>query len=379
MKPGIYIHIPFCEQRCYYCAFTVSLAPPEKYESYVRRLIREIELSKFSAVADTVYFGGGTPSLVDPSVLQRIITAVPKGAEEISVEVNPGTLNDEKLEYYRHIGINRISLGAQSFDDDDLHNVGRVHRARHIFDDFESLRRHGFHNINIDLIAGIPAQNRNAWSQNLDRIETLRPEHVSIYMFEFEERSRWAKHRPRIPDLPDDDSLAWFYGEAVARLEDLGYTHYEISNWALPGFECRHNLKYWTWIPYRGFGVSAHSWCNNNRMMNPDSIAEYSRAIDSGRLPIVSEAMTPATRVLESFMLGLRLVQGFDTTAVAKAVGFEYPQEWFHSVHFFEEKGLVEFDANILKLTSAGRLLANSITLELTCPITALLTYDPTR
>src|SRR5207248_4261304 len=206
---------------------------------------------------ETIFFGGGTPSIVDGALIERIIAAFPPGATEISLEANPGTLTDTKLEEYRRAGVNRISLGAQSFHDEDLKNAGRLHSAPDVVRDIESLRRHGLDNVNVDRISGLPQQRLEVWRKNLDRLEDVRPEHVSIYMLDVEERSAWGKDQSNIPD---DDVFVRFYMEAAERLSNAGYVHYEISNWGLPGFECRHNLKYWTGSPYRGFGVSAHSY-----------------------------------------------------------------------------------------------------------------------
>src|SRR5437867_1857303 len=173
MKPGVYVHIPFCEQRCYYCAFTVAVSPEHTYEPYVRRVIREIELSQSKDEPETIFLGGGTPSIVDGRLIESILAALPQGATEISLETNPGTLSDEKLELYRRAGVNRISLGAQSFNDEDLKNAGRLHSSIDVFRDIESLRKHRFTNINIDLIAGLPHQRLEIWRQNLDWIERL--------------------------------------------------------------------------------------------------------------------------------------------------------------------------------------------------------------
>src|SRR5437773_3162165 len=271
MKPGVYVHIPFCEQRCYYCAFTVAVSGEPAYEPYVRGVIREIGLSGFSEQPGTIFFGGGTPSIVDGELIERILAALPKGALEISLEANPGTLTDAKLERYRGAGVNRISLGVQSFHDEDLKNAGRIHSSADVFRDIESVRKHGFTNLSIDLIAGLPHQRIEIWRQNLDWIDRLLPEHISIYMLDVEERSAWGKAGA---DIPNDDIFADFYLEAADRLAKAGYEHYEISNWARPGFQCRHNLKYWTGVPYRGFGVSAHSFSKLRRFWNTTSLKD---------------------------------------------------------------------------------------------------------
>src|ERR1051326_624162 len=376
MKPGIYVHIPFCEQRCYYCAFTVAVSPERTYEPYVRRVIREIQLSGFDESPETVFFGGGTPSLIEGKLIEAILASIPRGASEVSLEANPGTLTDAKLEQYRGAGINRISLGAQSFNDEDLKNAGRLHSSNDVLRDMASLRKHGFANISVDLIAGLPHQRLEIWRENLSVLEDLRPEHVSIYMLDVEERSAWGKSRSNIPD---DDVFVRFYMEAAERLSNAGYVHYEISNWGLPGFECRHNLKYWTGAPYRGFGVSAHSFYPFRRFWNTASQNEYAEMLDLGNLPISGEEhLTREMRLEEAFLIGLRRTCGFDIWRVGEEIGVSYPPSWFERVADLEDAGWVQFDGTFLRLTSGGWLLANGVTEELLWP-TLLSTSEAIR
>jgi oxygen-independent coproporphyrinogen-3 oxidase len=363
MKPGVYVHVPFCEQRCYYCAFTVALSPVETHEPYVRRLIREIELSGFNEYPETIFFGGGTPSIVNAELLERMLLALPSGAREITVEANPGTLPDSKLAHYRSIGVNRLSLGVQSFCDEDLLNAGRLHTVNDVLKDFDSARSHGFNNISVDLIAGLPNQRSETWSKNLDWAGRLRPEHVSIYMLDKEERSAWGK---KDEEFLDDEVYAAFYNMAAEHLEKCGYTHYEISNWALPGCECIHNLKYWTGAPYRGFGVSAHSFSKNCRFWNTTSLKDYADLVDSDTLPVLArEELTIEMRLDEAFLLGLRQIAGFDIWSVAGELGIRYSPQWLDHVAELEDAGLIEFDGKILRLTPAGRMLATGVTEEL--------------
>jgi oxygen-independent coproporphyrinogen-3 oxidase len=366
MKPGVYVHIPFCEQRCYYCAFTVAVAPRRTHEPYVRHLLREIEFAEFREEPETIFLGGGTPSIIDGELIEKIIGALPKGAAEISIEVNPGTLDEEKIEQYFSAGVNRISLGAQSFHDEDLKNAGRLHSASDVLRDIDRLRQRGFRNIGIDLIAGLPHQRREVWSRNLDYIERLLPEHISIYMLDVEERSAWGRDRDGVPA---DDVFAKFYVDASERLAKAGYLHYEISNWARPGFECRHNLKYWTGVPYRGFGVSAHSFSGTHRYWNTASLPEYARMLEAGRLPISGqEQLTREMLLEEAFLIGLRLASGLDIWSVAAALDVEYPQEWFDRICELEDAGWIQFDGKHVRLTTAGYLLANGVTEELLWP-----------
>jgi oxygen-independent coproporphyrinogen-3 oxidase len=366
MTHGVYIHIPFCEQRCYYCAFTVATTPESTYGPYVDRLIQEIRISGFSEHPRSIYLGGGTPSIISADLLSRILDLFPGPPREVSIEVNPGTVSAEKLRQYRDGGINRISLGAQSLEDEDLERAGRIHRSNAVYDDFNLMRRLGFDNISIDLIAGLPQQRLEVWRRNLDGVVQLRPDHVSIYMLDQEERSAWGKH---IPSDTADDNFVIFYEEAASRLDSAGYRQYEISSWAVPGAECQHNLGYWTGVPYRGFGVGAHSYDGTQRFWNTSSLPEYGERIDAGRLPVSgSEILSLQMRIEEAFLLGLRQTAGFDVRAAAKKLELEIPMQWTSRVHDLQQAGLVDFDGTVLKLTLRGRLLASSVTEELLWP-----------
>jgi oxygen-independent coproporphyrinogen-3 oxidase len=369
MKPGLYLHIPFCEQRCYYCAFTVAVSPEGAFEPYINHLVHEIRLLESLPEPGTIYFGGGTPSIVSASLLWRVLSALPGKAGEISIEANPGTLQEDKVRCYREMGITRISLGAQSLEDEDLHRAGRLHKAAAIYDDFELLRRFGFDNINLDLIAGLPGQQFDTWRRNLHRVLEMRPEHISIYMLDHEERSAWSSLPPGIPD---ESAFAGFYTLAESLLEEAGYSHYEISNWAMPGRECRHNIGYWNGVPYRGLGVAAHSFDGVRRFWNTPSLGDYAASVERGRLPVLGEeVLTPAMRLEEAFMLGLRQKAGVDVHDAARRAGFVYPPEWHARVKQLEEDGWIEFDGAIVRLTSKGRLAANSVIEELLWPTPA--------
>ena len=363
MTQGVYIHIPFCEQRCYYCAFTVATTPESTYAPYVERLIREIRISGLSESPRSIYLGGGTPSIISADLLARILELFQGPPREVSIEVNPGTVSFEKLQRYSDAGINRISLGAQSLEDEDLERAGRIHRSKVVYDDFAMMRRLGFDNISLDLIAGLPQQRLEVWRRNLDGVLQLRPDHISVYMLDHEERSAWGKHSS--PATADDDFVA-FYEEATSRLGGAGYHQYEISNWAMPGAECRHNQGYWNGIPYRGFGVGAHSFDGTKRFWNTSSLAEYAERIDAGELPISgSENLSLQMRIEEAFLLGLRQTAGFDIRETAKKLKLEIPAQWTARVHDLQQAGIVNFDGTVLKLTSRGRLLASSVTEEL--------------
>ena len=363
MKQGVYIHIPFCEQRCYYCAFTVATTPESTWEPYIRRLMDEIRMSGFTGEPATIYLGGGTPSIIPAALITQVLDLFPGSDREVSIEVNPGTVSAEKVERYRDAGINRISLGAQSLEDEDLERAGRIHRSEAVYKDFELFRKFGFNNINLDLIAGLPNQQLDVWNRNVDGVVRLRPEHVSIYMLDSEERSAWGSHAQ---PLRADDDFADFYEEAVSRLAVAGYVQYEISNWALPGRECRHNLGYWNGIPYRGFGVSSHSYDGVRRFWNTSSLTEYAGSIDGRKLPVSgTEILTRQMKLEEAFLLGLRQTAGFDVLSVVQKLDLSLPPEWALRVHQLQQEGMVEFDGTVLKLTPRGRLVASSVTEEL--------------
>ncbi len=375
MSFGVYIHVPFCEQHCHYCAFPVAVLGTNAHAPYVDRLLREIDLAELPDRVGTVYLGGGTPSLLSPSLLDRLFAAIPKGAREVSIEVNPGTFDEERIGAYLGAGVTRVSLGVQSFDQGDLRNAGRLHGPEDSSADYETLRRHGFDDINMDLIAGLPGQTHESWEINLDRVIELGPEHLSIYLLDVEDSSLWGR---QATGPPNDEDAAWFYVEAAQRLDGAGYRHYEISSWARPGRECRHNLGYWNGVPYRGVGLGAHSFIGGRRFWNTRSLDKYARMLDDGTLPIEEiEERTRKIRLQEAFMLGLRQIDGFDVAVVAKDLGIDYPQDWFDRVENLARDGLVTFDGRTLKLTPSGWLFATGITEELLCP-TLLLTSEAT-
>ena len=366
MSIGLYIHIPFCEHHCHYCSFPVSVAETKFHRPYLDCLLRELEMIKLEASPRTLYLGGGTPSLVDPKMLAKLVSAVVPGASEVSLEANPGTLGSEKLDLFLDIGINRISIGAQSFDKVDLERAGRLHEAKDTIHDFEFLRRKGFANINIDLICGIPGQNRESWIENLKWLERLRPDHVSIYLLDSEDSTFWEQNGSPVQEQEDQK---WFFGSAAERLGAAGYLHYEVSHWALTGSECLHNLGYWDGTAYRGIGLGAHSFVDEKRFWNSPSMNTYMSRLSAGELAIENvEPQTSKIRLQEAFLLGLRQMRGVEVWKVAKEVGFDYPQEWFDRVESLVLAGLVGFDGNILRLTQAGWLLATDITEELLCP-----------
>ncbi len=369
---GLYVHVPFCEQHCHYCTFPIAVLPASEYSAYVDRVRRELEMADVSRRWETVYLGGGTPSLLPGEVIGRLIGPFVDHASEVTIEANPGTLSDDKVRAFMDHGVNRVSLGAQSFDSGDLAAAGRLHSPDDTRRDVERLRRLGVKNLSLDLIAGFPHQRPEAWSQNLRSLIELDPDHVSIYMIELEDSAVWTRRRARDPasfDFPDDDRLASFAAEADDRLTEAGYRHYEISSWARPGRECRHNVGYWNGSEYRGVGLGAHSLTGGERYWNTRFLSDYARAIDMGALPIAGrERWTPQIRLEEAFLVGLRQLDGIDIRKLAVDLDFLYPEAWFVRVNDLEEAGIVEFLDPILKLTRRGWLVASGVAEELVWP-----------
>ena len=304
---GVYVQVPFCQTKCTYCNFHTGVFSKELYAPYVKAVCREIaefpRLLRENGIADvpeaevdTVYFGGGTPSLLEPANLAQIIEAIrasfPSQFEEVTLEADPETISPEKAAAWREAGFNRISMGVQSFDDAELRAAGRMHRRADVFQATKILRAAGFGNLSFDLIAGLPHQTDRSWEESVEQLLHLRPEHVSIYLMEIDEGSRLglevlqSGERYSAKALPSDDSMANYYEHGCRQLAAAGYGHYEISNWGLPGFESRHNLKYWRREPYFGFGAGAHSFNGSQRWANAHDPAAYADSVLQGRFPV---------------------------------------------------------------------------------------------
>ena len=278
MKPaGVYIHIPFCRSRCSYCDFATGMYDAAAAERYVRSLVneiaswREVETAEPVNTVDTIYFGGGTPSLLSPAQLETLLNAVRErfsvsGDAEVTLEINPGSATPETLASFRSLGINRASFGAQTFDDRELARLGRSHTADDTRRTLRYLRDAGFTNVSFDLIAGLPGQTMAGWQRNLDEAFGLRPEHLSFYLLEVHQGTPLASHiKSGLQPQHDEDLAAEMYEAMLDRAVAAGYEHYEISNLCLPRYESRHNTKYWTAAPYYGFGCSAHSYDGHRR------------------------------------------------------------------------------------------------------------------
>jgi oxygen-independent coproporphyrinogen III oxidase len=383
MRPlGVYIQVPFCQTRCTYCNFHTGVVARERYRPYAAAVVREIR-DTFAAkpvagaVVDSVYFGGGTPSLLDPADLRQIVDALRASlpfastdAElEVTLEADPETITLEKAKEWRASGFNRISLGVQSFDDPELQAAGRIHRREHIGTANQALRAAGFANVSMDLIAGLAHQTRASWSRSLDELIAVAPEHVSIYMLEVDEGSRLGKEilttgsRYSAEAVPTPDQSCDFYEAACLRLASAGYEHYEISNWAKPGFRSRHNLKYWQRVPYLGFGAGAHSFDGVERWANAHDSAEYVRRIQGG--DSVREQVEPVTveqALEEEIFLGLRQLDGIDFARIEREYGAGALRE---RVDALASQGLLQRDGANIRLAPDRLAVSSEIFCEL--------------
>ena len=351
-------------------------------ERYVHALAKEISVwSELSAPAqvDTIYFGGGTPSLLSAQQIQRILECVRERFQvvdgaELTLEINPASvstsdsgeaeLSSEKLRDFLELGINRVSFGAQTFDDRELKLLGRTHDAAAIGSTFDQLRRAGFENINFDLIAGLPNQTLRGWKQNLDSALKLRPEHLSLYLLDVHEGTPLADQINRgMRPVPDPDLAAEMYAVMIDRMCAAGYEHYEISNFCLPGFESRHNTKYWSGAPYYGFGNSAHSYDGARlRWANERDAAKYVELIETDKSPIVERTILDDEDARsESIFLGLRLMRGVNLRNYRARFGKDLRKEYDTELGRLREAGLIEFDRDLLKLTARGALLSNEV------------------
>lgn len=359
---GVYISYPFCSQKCTYCNFASDVFPVAKQRAYEYALDGELARHQWEWPPETLYFGGGTPSLMPLEALTQCMAAVPAAAlSESTLECAPGNVTPERAEAWAKLGIDRVSLGVQSFVSDELRRTGRRHTAEIVRDEMALLGSAGIANVNVDLIAGLPGQTLSSWRHSLEWIARLAPPHVSVYMFEIDEDSRLGREatfggvRYGAGLLPTDDLVADLYQDAVSFLASLGISRYEISNFARPGFESRHNLKYWRGEPYVGFGLDGHSFDGARRWSNPDSLDEY-LALTGLNRDLRKETFA-IDREEEHFFVGLRLAEGIEPTA-AERLRFE------SAIERSLGTGLLERDGARLRLTARGVLLSNEVFAE---------------
>ncbi len=380
---SLYIHIPFCQTKCHYCDFNSYAGLLSWREPYVQGMLCEMAfagvLAQQSGCAGaptdrpwpcrTIFFGGGTPSLLSAEQAKRILAAarqafVVQDDAEITLEANPGTLDQEKLEGFLEAGINRLSMGAQSFDPALLRWMGRIHSPEEIERAFQMARRAGFTNINLDFIFGLPGQTLEQWEETLERALALGPEHLSLYALMVEEGTplfRWvAEGRVQVAD---EDTSAEMYLLAQQRLAQAGYEQYEISNWARAGKACQHNLTYWRNLPYLGVGAGAHSCFGGRRFSNALAVRAYLEQVKqrAGCAEVQSEHISPELEMAETAMLGLRLNEGVWLALFERRYGVPFDAVFGARLAPLEAAGLLERVEGWLRLSERGRLLGNEV------------------
>ncbi len=366
---GIYIHIPFCMHKCYYCDFVSFAGKEEKVEDYINSLIKEIEntnLSKYKA--QTVYIGGGTPSVINSKYIAKILEklkSIISPSSEITIEVNPGTVDKEKLEEYKKIGINRLSIGLQSTNDELLKEIGRIHNYQEFLDVYNLARKIGFKNINVDLMLGLPKQSLKMLEETVSKIIELNPEHISVYSLILEEKTvLWEMVENKKLKLPSENLERKMYWEVKGMLEQNGYKHYEISNFAKEGYKSRHNSDCWEQKEYIGFGTAAHSYLNSKRTSNTTDLGEYIDNINNGEFEknvIIHEIQTKEDTKKEYMLLGLRKIDGVSISKY-KNKFVENPIEEYHmELDKLVKEKLIEIDGDNIKLTNRGLDLANIV------------------
>ncbi|MBO0862638.1 MAG: radical SAM family heme chaperone HemW [Chloracidobacterium sp.] len=370
---GIYIHIPFCATRCHYCNFATGGYESELARRYIVAVQEEIERADVSSRpamrrVDTIYFGGGTPTTLAIGQISSLIEDCRRRFDvasdsEITVEANPGSASQYYLEKLRSAGVNRLSFGVQSFDDRELLMIGRTHSAEEAREAVRMARDAGFANLSIDLIAGLPEQKMETWRHNLEEAFALAPDHLSVYLLELYKDAPLL-HRINRGELRaiDDESTVEMYFALMEEAERHGFERYEISNWARPGFESRHNLKYWTGAAYWAFGISAAGYDGLMRWSNTRNIHEYLSKIEGGQSPIVERIeLDDDHRQSENLFLGLRLKEGVNLDEHFRRFGVDARERYRDEIERLREAGLIELSDNRLKISQGGTVLANEV------------------
>ncbi len=384
---GIYVQVPFCQTKCTYCNFHTGVVSSSRFAPYVSVVCREIQtyrdlystagIELVPAIAeaanvDTVYIGGGTPSLLDPAHLQTLLNTIRDSFAcepvEVTLEADPETVDPQKASAWVRAGINRVSFGVQSFSDSELAASGRRHRRADIYRAGPILREAGIANIGFDLIAGLPLQTPESWRDSVNRLVELGPEHISVYILEVDEKSRLGSEllkggeRYSAGAVPTEDQMAEFYELAQSSFSAAGYHHYEISNWAKPGFESRHNLKYWRREAYLGFGAGAHSFSGVQRWANAHDAAGYVKAMQGGILPVEQlERLTAEAALEEELFLGLRQLDGIDVSRIEK----DYAVKVASRFDPLASSGLVEWNGPVVRLAPSRLSVSNEVFVEL--------------
>lgn len=358
MVTSAYIHIPFCKSKCKYCSF-VSFTDRNKFSDYFSALLKDIDFNYKGECLSTLYFGGGTPSLISADLIEKVINKFNFSSEcEITFEINPDDANFDYLKSLFEIGINRISMGSQSFDDGILELIGRRHNSKDVMNAVETAQKVGFKNISLDLIYGLPNQTIDLIKKDLETITSLKIQHISTYGLKIEDNSFWGKQTPS--NLPDDDTQADMYLFINNSLENKGYKRYEVSNFALKGYESKHNLNYWNNAEYYGFGVSAHGYCNNIRYSNFCTLEKY---LENPTKHDKEQVLTNLEKLEEEIFLGFRKTEGVNVEKINNKFNIDFDKKYQKTL----EKYIPEFIEQTqkgYKLTLEGTLLSNIILAE---------------
>lgn len=370
---GLYIHIPFCVRKCFYCDFVSYPASWFEQQEYLTALKKEVNLYGLALAqpekeVSSLFIGGGTPTLLDPAGLVLLLESVKSSFSllpglEITVEANPCTVKKEGLRLLAEAGVNRLSIGVQSFHVNHLEVLGRIHSPGDAAAAVEAARGAGFANINLDLIFGIPGQTMSEWLDTLRQAVGLGPKHLALYGLQLEKGTILEQSVVRGERQPcrEEDELAMFQ-EAICFLDSRGYEHYEISNFARPGMKCAHNLTYWMNLPYLGLGAGAHSYMRGVRFSNYTSLKEYSRKLLLGECPVEDrEKVSFKTEISETMFLGLRLIKGLDLELFYRRFGRKVEDFYFREINSLVEEGLIEYSEGCLRLTSKGLPVANRV------------------
>lgn len=377
-KPlGLYIHIPFCVQKCKYCDFLSAPADDTTKKRYVDALCKEItgykELTKEYELA-TIYFGGGTPSVLDASFIEQILDAVKKSftvdmAAEVTLEVNPGTASFDKLKHYKEIGINRLSIGVQSAKEEELKLLGRIHSFEDAKKTVEWAREAGFTNLSLDLMSALPGQSFEAYKENVEAILSLNPEHISSYSLIVEEGTtfyeQYAEGMPKEEELPDEETDRAMYAYTKERLVQAGYARYEISNYSKPGYESRHNSSYWIGTEYLGVGLGASSLFTNARYHNETDLVNYMEEMEAGRdVRREIERLVLEEQMEEFMILGLRMMCGVSRAEFQRRFGRPIETVYGSALKKLERQGLLTLEGDTIVLTETGIDVSNQVFVE---------------
>lgn len=371
MKPGVYIHIPFCKQKCLYCDFVSSCGSDEDMRGYQKSLLNEIESTVIDDAVDSVFFGGGTPSIYPKEYIGEIMDLlrhknVLSEKFECTIEANPGTLSYEKLCYYKSVGINRISIGLQSANNRELKELGRIHTYEEFLESFENARKAGFENINIDLMSAIPLQTFESYKETLKKVVELNPEHISAYSLIIEEGTPFYDKYYGDDEfeklVPDEDVERKMYHYTKDFLVKNGYLRYEISNYSKEGYECKHNMKYWERVNYYGFGVAAASLVDNIRYLNTNNKKDYVEFNgDISKIRIEEEKLSINEQMEEYMFLGLRKIKGVSIQKFKYIFGKNIYDEYGEAINKHLENNLLEINDDRIFLTDKGLDVSNYV------------------